>query len=75
MPALPHLSLLKCAGPKVNFIQVDSAEEVNAKKYSNIMAGELGIIMPVSMQVLIGNRGKMAACWFEIRDVMLLFFQ
>ena len=57
MPALPFLSLLKCAGPKVNFVTADSADDVNARKYTNVMAGEYGILMPVSVAVLTQNRG------------------
>jgi len=58
MPALPFLSLLKCAGPKVNFIQADSAADVNSRKYVNIMSGEFGILIPVSVHVLTSNIGK-----------------
>ena len=72
MPALPYMSLLKCAGPKVNFIQADSAADVNARKYVNIMSGEFGIMMPVSAKVLTENRGKINRISFSVDLVINL---
>ncbi|CAK8681141.1 unnamed protein product [Clavelina lepadiformis] len=55
LPALPYLCLLKCAGPRVQFVQADTAAKVSERLYTNILNGESGILLPVSIDILLKN--------------------
>nr|CAB3263122.1 uncharacterized protein LOC101243233 [Phallusia mammillata] len=55
LPSMPYLSMLKCAGPRVQFVQADTLDEVKSRRYHHIMSGEHGIILPVSANVIIDN--------------------
>uniref|UniRef100_H2YNH6 Uncharacterized protein n=1 Tax=Ciona savignyi TaxID=51511 RepID=H2YNH6_CIOSA len=55
LPSLPYLALFKCAGPRVQFVCANSAQEVRTKDYRNVLLGEGGIILPVSLDVMLKN--------------------
>ena len=73
LPSLPYFALLKCCGPRVQFVCTDTLSDVKTGHYSNIMSGEHGIVLPVSADVLINSFSELDHCPFRRTVITFLW--